>query len=106
MQAQPEFEAAAFADHLVLIVFALALAMQWVMHRVTNRLSDWRIVLPVAFTAAVWAVIGWVIGGGQGVFTGLIGIAFSLALAVLDERTRQERDSRPARHREDGIRFG
>ncbi|MBR0669112.1 hypothetical protein GXW71_32480 [Roseomonas hellenica] len=105
METQPEFEAAAFADHLVLMVFVLALAMQWLMHRITKRLSDWRIVLPVAVAATVWAAVGWMLGGGQGVFTFLVGLAFSLTLAVLDERTRQEQMQHPARSREDSMRF-
>ncbi len=104
METQPEFEAAAFADHLVLIVFALALGMQWLMHRVTKRLSGWRIALPAVVTALIWASVGWMMGGGQGIFTCLVGIAFSLTLAILDERARQEQQP-PAHRREDSIRF-
>lgn len=102
MDPSADFEAAFFADHLVPVVLLLALAMQWLLHQVTERMSGWHILLPGVVTTMIWASAGWMIGGLGGVVTFVLGTAASLGLAVMDERIRRARDD--AHHR-DSIRY-
>lgn len=103
MDPAAEFETVLFVDHLVPVVLVLALAMQWLLHQVTERMARFHILLPGVVTSMIWAGAGWLIGGIGGVLTFALGTAVSLGLAMLDERIRQARDDT---HHEDGVRFG
>ena len=103
MDPATEFETVLFADHLVPVVLVLALAMQWLLHQVTERMARFHILLPGVVTSMIWAAAGWMIGGIGGVITFALGMAASIGLAVLDERMRRARDDT---HHEDGVRFG
>lgn len=103
MDPATEFETVLFVDHLVPVVLVLALAMQWLLHQVTERMARFHILLPGVVTSMIWAGAGWLIGGIGGVLTFAVGTAASIGLAVLDERMRQARDH--SRHG-NSIRFG
>lgn len=102
MDAAAEIETVLLADHLLVIVLVLALAMQWLLHQVTERMARWHIALPGAVTTLIWAGAGWMIGGVVGVVTFVLGTGASLALAVVDERMRKARENDHHEH----IRFG
>ena len=103
MDPSAEFETVFFADHLVPVVLVLALAMQWLLHKVTDRMARFHLLLPGVIASVIWAAAGWMIGGIGGVVTFVLGTAASVGLAVLDERMRRARDDT---HHEDGVRFG
>ncbi|MES2712146.1 MAG: hypothetical protein V4653_11225 [Pseudomonadota bacterium] len=103
MDPAAEFDTVLFVDHLVPVVLVLALAMQWLLHQVTERMARFHILLPGIITSMIWAGAGWLIGGVGGVVTFALGTAASIALAVVDERMRRERDNS---HHQDGVRFG
>jgi hypothetical protein len=103
MDPAAEFETVLFADHLVPVILIVALAMQWLMHQVTERMARFHILLPGLVTSMIWAGAGWLIGGAGGVLTFALGTAASIGLAVVDERMRRARDDA---HHPGGVRFG
>ena len=44
MDPAAEFETVLFVDHIVPIVLVLALAMQWLLHQVTERMAHFHIL--------------------------------------------------------------
>ncbi|MDB5317280.1 MAG: hypothetical protein JWO26_2557 [Rhodospirillales bacterium] len=102
MDPAADFETVLFADYLVPVVLVLALAMQWLLHQVTERMSRWHIALPGFITSVIWASAGWCIGGIGGAVTFVLGTVASVALAILDERMRRAREDA---HHGSGIRF-
>jgi len=102
MDPAADLQTVILADYLVPFVLVLALAMQWLLHQVTERMSRWHILLPGLVTTAIWVSAGWMIGGLGGVATFVLGTAASILLAVVDDRLRRARD---AAHPGEGVRF-